>query len=141
MPIIFEVMDTTLSEPMGKPGSRKGRQNHSPEFRRRLAMAVCEPGVSVAKLALEHGLNANLVFTWRRKYLAEQQAAVATLLPVTIVDEAPSETRPVPVVESEIVKPVVPSGTIEVRIGRAVIKVDGVVDTEMLRAVLESLRS
>ncbi|KWD82080.1 transposase [Burkholderia ubonensis] len=86
-------------------------------------------------------MNANLVFTWRRKYLAEQQAAVATLLPVTIVDEAPSETRPVPVVESEIVKPVVPSGTIEVRIGRAVIKVDGVVDTEMLRAVLESLRS
>ncbi|KVD85869.1 transposase [Burkholderia ubonensis] len=86
-------------------------------------------------------MNANLVFTSRRKYLAEQQAAVATLLPVTIVDEAPSETRPVPVVESEIVKPVVPSGTIEVRIGRAVIKVDGIVDTEMLRAVLESLRS
>lgn len=134
-------MDTTLPEPMEKPGSRKGRPNHSPEFRRRLAKAACEPGVSVAKLAREHGLNANLVFTWRRQYLAEQQAAVAALLPVTVVDEAPSEARPVPVVESEIVKPVMPTGTIEVRIGRAVIKVGGVVDTEMLRTVLESLRS
>ncbi|WP_197422272.1 IS66-like element accessory protein TnpA [Burkholderia sp. MSMB1498] len=134
-------MDTTLPELMEKPGSRKGRPNHSPEFRRRLAKAACEPGVSVAKLAREHGLNANLVFTWRRQYLAEQQAAVAALLPVTVVDEAPSETRPMPVVESEIVKPVMPAGTIEVRIGRAVIKVGGVVDTEMLRTVLESLRS
>jgi transposase-like protein len=31
---------------MEKPGSRKGRPNHSPEFRRRLAMAACDPGVS-----------------------------------------------------------------------------------------------
>ncbi|WP_143757488.1 transposase, partial [Burkholderia singularis] len=84
MPIIFEVMDTTLSDTMEKQGSRKGRPNHSAEFRRRLAMAACEPGVSVAKLAREHGLNANLVFTWRRQYRAEQQAAVVPLLPVAI---------------------------------------------------------
>ncbi|UYR02417.1 IS66-like element accessory protein TnpA [Ralstonia pseudosolanacearum] len=134
------MMDTTLSEPTAKPGSRKGRPNHSPEFRRRVATAACEPGVSVAKLAREHGLNANLVFTWRRQYLAERQAAAATLLPVTVVDEVPPETRPAPVVESEIEKPVMPIGTIEVRIGRAVIKVDGVVDIEMLRTVLENLR-
>ncbi|MBM5594719.1 transposase [Burkholderia pseudomallei] len=65
MPIIFEVMDTTLSDPMEKQGGRKGRPNHSAEFRRRLAMTACEPGISVAKLAREHGLNANLVFTCR----------------------------------------------------------------------------
>ncbi|WP_232456561.1 IS66-like element accessory protein TnpA [Burkholderia ubonensis] len=106
-----------------------------------MATAACEPGVSVAKLAREHGLNANLVFTWRRQHLAERQAAVATLLPVTVVDEAPPETRPALVVESEVEKPVMPIGTIEVRIGRAVIKVDGVVDIGMLRTVLENLRS
>ena len=65
---------------------------------------------------------------------------MATLLTVTIVGEAPREALPVPALDSEIVKPVVPTGTIEVRIGRAVIKVDGVVDTEMLRTVLGSLR-
>ncbi|MEX3860155.1 transposase [Paraburkholderia sp. BR10923] len=63
MSIIFEVVDTILSEPTQRPGSRKGRPNHSAEFRRRLAMAVCEPGVSISRLARKNGLNANLVFT------------------------------------------------------------------------------
>ncbi|MEX3606035.1 MAG: transposase [Burkholderia sp.] len=60
--IIFEVMDTTLLD-TEKPGSHIERPNYSPEFRRRIAIAACEPGVSVAKLAREHGLNVNLTFT------------------------------------------------------------------------------
>ncbi|MEX3606446.1 MAG: hypothetical protein VB142_09675 [Burkholderia sp.] len=44
------MVSTTLLE-TEKPGSRKERPNHSPEFRRRIAIAACEPGVSVAKLA------------------------------------------------------------------------------------------
>ncbi|MEX3605920.1 MAG: hypothetical protein VB142_05315 [Burkholderia sp.] len=46
----FRSIDTTLLD-TEKPGSRKGRPNHSPKFRRRIAIAACEPGVSVAKLA------------------------------------------------------------------------------------------
>jgi transposase len=38
-------------------------------------------------------------------------------------------------------KPASPGGTIEIRIGRAVVKVDGLVDADMLRTVLGSLRS
>ncbi|SIT49537.1 transposase (fragment) [Paraburkholderia ribeironis] len=38
-------------------------------------------------------------------------------------------------------KPVSPVGTMEIRIGRAVVKVDGLVDADMLRIVLGSLRS
>ncbi|MEX3606091.1 MAG: transposase [Burkholderia sp.] len=71
--IIFEVMDTTLLD-AEKPGSRKGRPNHSPEFQRRIAIAACEPGVSVTKLAREHSLNANLAFTWRHRYRVEQRS-------------------------------------------------------------------
>ncbi|MEX3605864.1 MAG: hypothetical protein VB142_04855 [Burkholderia sp.] len=37
--IIFEVMDTILLD-TEKPGSRKGRSNHSPEFRCRIAIAA-----------------------------------------------------------------------------------------------------
>lgn len=40
---------------------RKGIPNHPLEFRREMARLACEPGVSVARLAMEHGLNANLV--------------------------------------------------------------------------------
>lgn len=58
VPIILGLMDITVTESGAKPGSRTGRPNHDPEFRRRLAAAVCEPGVSVAKLTLENGINA-----------------------------------------------------------------------------------
>ncbi|MEX3605455.1 MAG: transposase [Burkholderia sp.] len=137
--IIFEVMDTTLLD-TEKPGSRKGRPNHSPEFRRRIVIAACEPGVSVTKLACEHGLNANLAFTWRYRYRAEQRALEATLLPVTIVSDIRPEVIAAPPIKPEIAKPAVPVGTIEVQIGRPVVKVDGFVDSDMLRTVLESLR-
>ncbi|MGL5499063.1 MAG: transposase [Aeromonas sobria] len=46
--------------------SRKGRANYSREFKRRLVDAANQPGVSVSKLAQEHGVNANLLFKWRR---------------------------------------------------------------------------
>lgn len=138
MSIIFEVVDTILSEPAQRPGSRKGRPNHSPEFRRRLAVAACEPGVSVARLARENGLNANLVYTWRLRYLAEQQGEAVRLVPVAIVNEVSSRNESPALSESEVVRP---AGSIEIRIGRAVVKVDGIVDAEMLRTVLGSLRS
>ncbi len=46
--------------------SRKGRPTHPVEFKRRLAQAACAPGISVAKLAQEHRINANMLFKWRR---------------------------------------------------------------------------
>jgi transposase len=104
-------------------------------------MAACEPGVSVARLARENGLNANLVFAWRRRYLAEQRAESVQFVPVTIVNETSSVNEPPALVEPEVVKSVVPTGSIEVRIGRTVVMVDGIVDTETLRTVLGSLRS
>ncbi|MGF6960349.1 IS66-like element accessory protein TnpA, partial [Paraburkholderia youngii] len=104
---------------------------------------ACEPGVSVAKLARENGINANMLFTWRRRYLADQQARSAGLIPVVLLSDTPTE-----VIESAPVEapaqgatPVSPVGTIEIRIGRAVVKVDGLVDADMLRIVLGSLRS
>ncbi|WP_338925278.1 transposase [Mycetohabitans endofungorum] len=58
---------TVVTKSEAKPGSRKGRPNYNPEFRRRLAAAACEPGVSVAKLAQVNSINANMLFTWRRR--------------------------------------------------------------------------
>lgn len=122
-------------------GTRKGSPNDSPEFRRCLAVAACEPGVSVSKLAREHGINANILFKWRRQYRAEQHAGTTELVPVRVVGEAPGVIATAASVEQEMVKPIMSMGTIEVRIGRAVVKVDGAVDAETLRAVLKSVRS
>ncbi|WP_249537670.1 transposase, partial [Escherichia coli] len=44
------------------PGRRKGCPNYPPEFKQQLVAASCEPGISISKLALENGINANLWF-------------------------------------------------------------------------------
>jgi len=135
-------MGITLSQSEEKKaGSRKGRPNYDPVLRERLAAAACEPGVSVAKLAREHGINANMLFAWRRRYRARQQTESAALIPVVVLNEAPAVVAPTLQAESEGVKPVAPAGTIEIHIGRCVVRVDGVVDADTLRTVLGSLRS
>ena len=144
MPIISDLMGTTLTQSAEKkPGTRTGRPNYPRELRERLAAAACEPGVSVAKLARENGINANMLFTWRRRYLADQQARSAGLIPVVLLSDTPTEVVASSPVEPQAqdTKPVSAVGTIEIRIGRAVVKVDGLVDADMLRIVLGSLRS
>lgn len=137
-------MGTTLTQSAEKkPGSRTGRPNYPRELRDRLAAAACEPGVSVAKLARENGINANMLFTWRRRYLADQQARSAGLIPVVLLSDSPTEVMASAPAEAQVqsAKPVPPVGAIEIRIGRVVVKVDGLVDADTLRIVLGSLRS
>ena len=45
------------------------RRRFSKEFRRQVVQETLVPDASVAGVALRHRLNANLVFTWRRKLL------------------------------------------------------------------------
>ncbi|EIF31620.1 transposase [Burkholderia sp. Ch1-1] len=144
MSIISDLMDTTLSQAEEtKPGTRTGRPNYPREVRERLAAAACEPGVSVAKLARDNGINANMLFTWRRRYLAEHQAQSAGLIPVVVLSDTPAEVVAPSPVDPRVrdTKPAAPAGTIEIRIGRTVVKVDGLVDADMLRIVLSSLRT
>lgn len=49
-------------------GRRKGCPNYSPEFKQQLVAASSEPGISISKLALENGINANLLFKWRQQW-------------------------------------------------------------------------
>lgn len=51
---------------MATPGRRKGRPNYPIEFKRQLAQACCDPAASVSRLALEHGINANMLFKCKR---------------------------------------------------------------------------
>ncbi|WP_198287765.1 IS66-like element accessory protein TnpA, partial [Burkholderia humptydooensis] len=135
------LMDITVTEAEAKPGSRKGRPNHDPEFRRRLAAAACEPGVSVAKLARGNDINANMLFTWHSRYRAQLQAETTSLIPVSVVHETPPARVAMPPDAPGVGHPTPRTGTIEIRIGGVVVKVDGVVDAETLRTVLGSLRS
>jgi transposase len=135
-------MDITVTEPEARPGSRKGRPNYDREFRRRLAAAACEPGASVAKLARENGINANMLFTWRRRYREQLQAQTTTsLISVAVVDETPAQRVTMPPDARAVGNRTTRAGTIEIRFGEVVVKVDGIVDAGTLRVVLGSVRA
>lgn len=68
--------------------SRKGRPNYPIGFKRQLAALACAPNVSVSKLAAKHGINANMVFKWRRQYRAGYFGVPGTgprTTPVTLI--------------------------------------------------------
>ena len=46
-------------------GKRAPRRKHSTELRTRVLAECAQPGVSVAAVAMAHGLNENLVRKWR----------------------------------------------------------------------------
>ncbi|HCY3188433.1 TPA: transposase [Escherichia coli] len=70
------------------PGRRKGCPNYSPEFKQQLVAASCKPGISISKLALENGINANLLFKWSQQWrdgkLLLPSSESPQLLPVTL---------------------------------------------------------
>ena len=75
-------------------GARR-RRDLSPELKRELVARSLLPGAFVSAVALEDGINANLMFTWRRTHRSatiQHQAAPAVLLPVTIEAAQDAET-------------------------------------------------
>lgn len=123
-----------------KRPTRKGRPNHPIEFKRRLAQQACEGGVSVSRLAQEHGVNANLLFKWRRHYRAglfDEVAEPTALLPVTIAQE------PAKRAQAESLPPASgrPSDAgIEIAFNDCTVRIGNAADMKMLRAVLALLR-
>ncbi len=66
---------------------RNGRRRFDPASKDRLISACLEPGASVSKLALEHGVNANLVWKWIKKakeVRALPPSSTSAFLPVQI---------------------------------------------------------
>lgn len=65
-----EIVDTMALDDgiSGQPGvvsvSRNGKRRYDPIWKERLIAAALEPGVSIARLALEHGVNANQLRNW-----------------------------------------------------------------------------
>jgi transposase len=67
---------------------RDGRRRYDPASRDQLVAACLEPGVSVSRLALEHGVNANLVRKWMKKAREERALpAVSAFVPVQIASD------------------------------------------------------
>jgi transposase len=71
------------------------RRSWTRDEKRRIVEESLEEGVSIAEVARRHEVNANLLFTWRRKMGVErsEQNGAMPLLPVTIAPDPVSEGR------------------------------------------------
>ncbi len=59
--------------------SRPRRRVHSDAFKCRVVELSLVPGASVSAIALEHGINANLLFGWRKVHVKSQAALVSLI--------------------------------------------------------------
>lgn len=86
--------DSELLQRLVVGSKRDGRRRYDKQAKAELVQACLKPGVSVARVALEHGVNANLLRKWITLHLQKQeQPAIATSQTV-----APSPSPFVPVV-------------------------------------------
>ncbi|HHM5429942.1 TPA: transposase [Pseudomonas aeruginosa] len=152
MVCIKEIMHIMTAEmkSVAEAAVQPRRRNHSEELKRELVQRSLLPGASVSALAMEHGINANLLFAWRRAHLratastssaqTERPGDVgATLLAVEVVSQAkPSATA---MAAAPSPRPNLAAGTIEIEMAGVRVRVRGTVDEDSLRTVLAALRT
>ena len=124
--------------------NRTGRRTYTQDYKLEVVKQCCGPGVSVAAVALAHGINANLV----RRWIVRHQSALlnptsklrAALLPVTIDAAAVmAEGRANNPVEAATKRRQFGEATIEIELYGARIHLRGGVDVQALRSVLAVL--
>ena len=125
--------------------SQNIRRRHSDAFKQSLVDGSLVAGASVAAIAQDAVINANLLFNWRRLHLqglapeAGKESRAAMLLPVTVV-ELPS----VPTTAAALPPPspaLSSSGSIEINVRGTVVRVRGPVDEASQCTVLRALAS
>ena len=98
-------------------GGRRRRRLHSPEFKAMVVAACRKPGVSIASVALDHRLNANLVRRW--VVTAERDGTVNAIEVATPPSAMPAF---VPVTMDRSVLATSPEIVIELRRGPTLVK-------------------
>lgn len=119
------------------------RRQYSAQFKRELVQRSLQPGASVSGIALENGINANVLFKWRRLHLRavsgveQRELQQAVLLPVKVSapQEMPAPVSPKPATAA------VATGVIEIDMSGARVRVRGAVDQTNLQCVLQALRA
>jgi len=115
---------------------RDGRCVYSSEGRKALVELALQPGMSVAKLARQHDMNANVLRKWIASALGQETSAVqqpdpSTLVPVKLTESARPEKRARSAAELSF---------IEMEVDGATIRVHGAVDAAQLGMVLDCVR-
>jgi transposase len=73
-------------------GGKRSRRSWSDEVKQRIVEEAVAPGASVADIARRYGVNANLLFNWRKAARAASSAATAAVSAAAA--PAPAEAQP-----------------------------------------------
>ena len=115
----------------------KGRRTYNAAAKQALGELCSRPGVSVSRLALTHGVNANLLRRWAVQYSPTAE------VPLPQIPAEPKRAALIPV-RTEM-EPVVPSAVpspdtfIEIIFESITVRVHGAVDATLLKTVLDCL--
>jgi len=117
------------------------RRYRALEEKRRIVEETLSEGASVALVARTHGVNANLVFNWRRLYQAGRLGGCdrAKLLPVKVTPE--SSPRLTDSLREPGSSTASSGGAIHIQLQHAKVHIEGGADPVLLRVLLEWLRS
>lgn len=112
---------------------RERYRHHTQAFKLSVVQASLQPGASVSRVARQHNINANQLFTWRKAYREGGlcDAEFTALLPVRM-EEAISDGDPVATTS----RAPVTSGRIELVRNGTTLRIDGRADPDTLRAIL-----
>lgn len=80
------------------PPAKQRRRRHSREFKEQVVKASFEPGHSVAGVAQQFNVNANLVHKWRRQHRAAQGTAQDDFVRLPLF----ASTPPVPAADADL---------------------------------------
>ena len=122
------------------------RRHHERSFKADLILQSLVPGASVAAIAMASGINANLLFKWRRDHLRLMRVPLTgagTLVPVQLTPAIEIEQLPEPVKPdgANLAKVSSERGDgIELEFAGARLRVRGQVDEIALLTVLRALR-
>jgi transposase len=126
-------MDTS-TQPIQVRG-RERRRFRTVEEKRRIVAETLPSGASVAQVARAHGVNANLVFTWRRLYLQQRldggKHETPGLLAVRVAEGVTEAARGRNASAA--------SGTIQIELPKGTVRIVGIADPTSLHTVLEYL--
>ena len=96
----MNIMHTMASEPRTTQAPK--RRFYSPELKLQVVGACAKPGASIAGVALQHGINANIVHRWLREH--SQGTLISrpqTFVPVTL-SAATEPTTPQPTADIRV---------------------------------------
>ena len=98
----MNIMHTMASDARTSPAPK--RRFYSPELKLQVVGACAQPGASIAGVALQHGINANIVHRWLREHSQGTLVNRAqTFVPITLSAAAePVATQPTADIRVEV---------------------------------------